>query len=104
EGNRRALESLFLYVGGLMLVGSMIFTFEYTIRSYMHGSQFYWVVALAVPWKLAAISRASHRRFAAPWLVGVYSLFLLAMLWGLPLFPAEPKRGPGDRPVTQLIP
>src|SRR6516165_9659798 len=32
ETVRSRLESLFLYIGGLMLVGSMIFVFEHTVR------------------------------------------------------------------------
>jgi len=35
---------------------------------------------------------------------GIYTAFLLGMLWILPLFPAQPKLGPVYHPVTQFIP
>ena len=37
-------------------------------------------------------------------LTGVYTVFGLAFLWILPLFPAEPKLGPVYNPVTHFIP
>jgi hypothetical protein len=104
ETVRSRLESLFLYIGGLMLVGSMIFVFEHTVRVYMHSASFFWIVALAVPWKLAALARASTRRWSTTWMVAVYSLVLLGLVWVLPLFPAEPKLGPVYRQITAMVP
>jgi hypothetical protein len=98
------LDRLFLYLGGMMTVGSLVFVLEYTFRLYMHGAKFFCVVAFTVPWKLAALARASSHRWAATIMAGIYSVVLLGLLWILPLFPAEPKLGPVYRPVTTFIP
>jgi hypothetical protein len=70
----------------------------------MHGGRFYRVVSMVVPIVLAAVSRASGRRWACTIVISCYSAFLLLMLWILPLGPAEAKLGPVYRQVTTLIP
>src|SRR5262249_22919522 len=57
-----------------------------------------------VPIVLAGASRASGKRWAATTLIAFYSVFLLLMLWILPLAPAETKFGPVYRQVTTLVP
>jgi hypothetical protein len=61
-------------------------------------------VAMAVPFLLAGVARASGRRWAAATVAGIYSLFIAGCVWILPLFPAEPKLGPVYQPVTHFIP
>lgn len=104
EADRMPYEKLFLYLGGLMMVGSLVFVMEYTVRVFMHTARFYWILALTIPWKLCALARASHSRWAATWIATVYSIVTLGLLWILPLFPAEPKLGPVFRNITQFIP
>ena len=101
---RDRLNWLFLYVGAMILVIFMILIMEYTDRVGMHTARYYRVVATFVPVVIAGIARASHRRWAATTAVGIYMLFLIGLVWILPLVPAEPKLGPVYQKVTHLIP
>jgi hypothetical protein len=104
EERRPAYERLFLYIGGSIVTGLLAITMESTFRSAMHSAFFYRWVALVVPIVLVGIARASGHSFAATAVAGVYTAFSLAMLWILPLFPAEPKLGPVYQQVTHFIP
>ena len=101
---RAKLEWLFLYVWAMIVVCLMILFFEYTLRIYMHSGFFYRIVSIAIPGVLAALARASGRRWAASIVIGMYSLFILGCLWILPLFPATPKLGPVYHQVTHFVP
>jgi hypothetical protein len=101
---KRKLDWLFLYVGAMIIVLLTILSMEYTYRAVLHGAQFYLIIAMTIPVVLAGVSRASGNRWAAAIVTGIYSVFLLGMLWILPLFPAQPKLGPVYHPVTQFIP
>jgi hypothetical protein len=101
---RASLEWLFLYVSAMIVVCIMILIFEYELRPYMHSAFPYRVLAIAIPGILAAVSRASGRRWAASIVIGIYSLFLIGCVWILPLFPAVPKLGPVYQDVTHFVP
>src|SRR5882672_5240979 len=101
---RRRLNWIFFYVAAMIVVCLFILIFEYNLRIYMHGGRFYRVVSMVAPIVLAGASRASERRWAATIVMAFYSLFLLLMLWILPLGPAETKLGPVYRQVSSLIP
>ena len=105
EGARRPmLEALVLIVGGNMIVALMTLFMEKTVRPFMHLGSFYLIVGLCVPVVLSAVQGATRRRWAGALSIGVYSSFLLALLWTFPLVPAQPKLGPVLVPVTNLIP
>ena len=70
----------------------------------MHTAHFYRLVMLIAPLVLAGVARASDFKWAATAVAGVYTTFVLLMSWILPLFPAEPKLGPGLHHLTQFIP
>jgi hypothetical protein len=59
---------------------------------------------MVVPVVLAGAARGSGRRWAATTVAAVYFLFVLALSWILPLFPATPKLGPVYVPVEQFVP
>ncbi len=101
---RPALERLFLYVGGTVLCESLLIKLESISRSDQHNARFYIVVFIGTPAILAALAIASERKWASTIITTVYSVFALAFLWILPLFPAEPKLGPVFREVTHFIP
>jgi hypothetical protein len=101
---RRALQRLFLYVGGTVLCESLLLKLEYISRSDMHSALFYVVVAIGTPAVLVATAIASQRRWACTIMASVYTAYGLALLWILPLFPAEPKLGPVYHQVTHFIP
>jgi hypothetical protein len=101
---RPALERLFLYVGGTVLCESTLIKLESISRSDQHNARFYIVVFIGTPMILTALAIASERKWAATIIAGVYTTFALALLWILPLFPAEPKLGPVYQQVTHFIP
>lgn len=101
---RTACKYLLLYGCGIMLVMFMTMLMEYTGRSLLHTSQPYLILSAIVPVVLAIGARASGMRFAATFVAGFYTAFNLALLWILPLFPAEPKLGPVYQHVTHFIP
>jgi hypothetical protein len=101
---RAPLHRLFLFVGALILVFLLVFSMEYTYNATQHTASFYRVVALAVPPVLVGVARAAGGRWAATTLALIYTAVLLALLWILPLFPAEPKLGPVYHLVTHFVP
>jgi hypothetical protein len=101
---RRRLEWLYLYVGSMILVVTQILTMEYAIRVLQHTAIFYLAMSIAVPTALIGVAVGSDRRWAATTVAGIYTLFTAALIWILPLFPAQPKLGPVMNPVTQFIP
>jgi hypothetical protein len=103
-GARRVLTLAFLFVSSMLLLAVMTLFMERTVRVWMHSAPFYGVVAAGAPLILWAASRGSGHRWGATLAAGFYSLFLLAMLWVMPLVPAQPKLGPVMISVTHLIP
>ena len=101
---RIALRRLFLYVAGVAVCESLLVKLEYISRSDMHSPIFYVAVFIGTPFLLMAVATASHHRWACTVLTSVYTIYGLALLWILPLVPAEPKLGPVYRQVTHLIP
>ena len=101
---KRKLDWLFLYVGAMIVLLLTVMLMEYTERSELHGAKVYVILATFIPVVLAAVSRASAHRWACTIITGIYTVFLLGMLWILPLFPAQPKLGPVYYPVTHFVP
>lgn len=77
---------------------------EKTIRIFMHSAQFYSIVAAIASLWLGVTARASERRWACTTVFAIYTGYMLAFVWILPLFAAEPKLGPVYQPVTRLVP
>ena len=101
---RRRLEWLILLVGGEMLVLAMISIIEHTFRSNLHRGDAYRALSIVAPLFIVAAARASGRRWAATIVAATYTLFMAAMVWLFPLFPAEAKLGPVYQPITHYIP
>lgn len=100
----RPLQGLLLYLAGLMLVLTMFFRMEYTLDSSLHSSGAYIAISIGVPLYYAAVWKAARHHWAATWMTAVYTLFLIATILILPLFPAEPKLGPVYQHVTHFVP
>ena len=100
----RRLQSLMLYLAGLMLVLSMFFRMEYTWDIYLHRAGPYIAVSLGVPLYYAAVWKASRHAWASTWMTVIYTVVLIGIILILPLFPAEPKLGPVFQPVTHFVP
>lgn len=95
---------LFLYLGGIMMVGAMVLIMELTSLTHLHNSLPYVVTATLVPIIMTAMSRVTGIKFAATFVAGFYMFFSIACIQILPLFPAEPKLGPVYQHVTHFIP
>jgi hypothetical protein len=104
DGERPALQRLFLYVGGIAVCESMLIKIEYIARPDMHYASFYIISVLGTLGLMTAIAIASRQRWACTIMTGVYTAFGIGFLWILPLFSAEPKIGPVYNPVTHFIP
>jgi hypothetical protein len=65
---------------------------------------FYKASCAVYPVLLVAAARASCLRWAATLTAAFYMLITLAMVWILPLFPAQPRLGPIDNPVDHMVP
>jgi len=100
----RKLTALFLYLGGMMVVLGLTVVWEDTYRIMLHSSRSYVAVAAVVPLVIFGIARACGHRWALTLVTGIYSLYLMLMLWILPRFPAQPKLGPVYQPITHYVP
>lgn len=98
------LQLLFLYLGGLTIVGQMFFLMEYTWDVYLHNTTAYVAMAIGIPVALAVLSRASQHRWASTVAASIYTAIIIAEILILPLFPAQPKLGPVYFPVTHMVP
>jgi hypothetical protein len=104
-GSERAgLRARYVYSAGLLFTSGALFAYEKTIRIMMHHSSFYQAAAAVFPFLLVAAARGSRLRWPATWTASVYTGILLAQVWLLPLFPAEPRLGPVRNPVDHFVP
>jgi hypothetical protein len=94
----------YAYAAGLVLTFVAILATEYTDRILHHSSIFYMVACGAFPLVLVGAARASRLRWPATTIAAVYTLVTVAMVWILPLFPAEPLLGPIRRQITHMVP
>jgi hypothetical protein len=105
NAKRRAwLRAMYVYAAGILLTTVYLMAWEYMGRVFMHSSIFYQVGCVALPVFIIAAARGARLRWPATATTGVYMGLSLAMLWLLPLFPAEPKLGPVRQHVTHLVP
>ena len=100
----RTLQALFLYMGGIMIVGQMFFLQEYTWDVELHTTGAYIAMGIALPAAFAVLSRASGFRWTATVTALIYTVYLIGEILIFPLVPASPKLGPVFFPVTHLVP
>jgi hypothetical protein len=101
---RKRLDWLFLYIAAMVVVALLIMVFEFTHRVFLHTGICYRVVSMLTPIMFVIGSRVTGDRWAATKIAAIYSAFILALLWIVPLCPAEPKLGPVLHEVHQFIP
>ena len=105
EREVRRLGWGYAFAGGALLtmVGTMMS--EYASRANdMHSPLFYQVAAGAFPIFLVAFGRSGRLRLPATTAAVIYTAILLAMIWILPLFPAQAKLAPIYNPVSHMVP
>jgi hypothetical protein len=101
---RNGLQFMVLVLGGLSLLQLMTVKLEYMNRVLLHSAISYLVISIGSLLILEALARATGHRWARTIVAGVYSLFVLLMMWVLPLFPAQPKLGPVYQSITHMVP
>ncbi|HKP88242.1 MAG TPA: hypothetical protein VJZ26_19210 [Blastocatellia bacterium] len=101
---RFRLRLMYIYAAGMLLHSAFVMAWSYMNRGLMHSSVYYQVGCLVLPLFIIPVARASKLRWPATAAAAVCMAFSLAMLWILPLFPAEPKLGPIRQHVTHFIP
>ena len=104
EGRSRTLEIAFLYSAGVILLMLATLLTEYVFPNRQHGAAFYKITAAVFPLLLVAVARASRLRWAATLTAVFYMSIALAMVWILPLFPAQPLLAPINTPIDHMVP
>lgn len=104
RAKHRTLQRLFLYLGGMMVTGQMLFLLEQTWDVVLHSTMAYLTMSIALPVVFAMLSKASGSRWSSTMAATVYTVFALAEILIFPLVPASPKLGPVYFPVTHLVP
>ena len=94
------LKWLFIIASSLLIVSIFTISSEYLSRHDMHHSLFYQVASLVFPVFFVAVARASKLKWAATATAAIYTFILAALVWILPLFPAEPLLGPIRNHIT----
>ena len=102
--NHRALQRMFIALGGLMVTGQMLLLTQRIWHSALHSSLSYKALAIGIPILFALIWRASGRPWAATSVALIYTGIRIAEVLIFPLFPATPRLGPVVNPITHLIP
>jgi hypothetical protein len=104
DGGSRRLRWLYAFAAALVLLNFATMMSEYTWRIFQHGTLFYQVVAGVLLMPLVAAGVSGRLRWPATATAAMYFAVLLALVWILPLFPAEPKLAPVRNPLTQMMP
>jgi hypothetical protein len=104
-GQERArLQRILLFIGGFIIIQGMTLKLEYTNRVLLHSAISYMVIGIGTLLLLEGLARVSGHRWARTIMTGVYSAFVLILMWVLPLFPAQPKLGPVYQDITHMVP
>src|SRR5579863_10504790 len=89
--NRARLERLMFFAAACLMSMIIGIVQEDTNRVLMHGAQFYMILMFAAPISVAMVAWVSDNPWAATIVTAIGSAVQLALVWILPLFPAEPK-------------
>jgi hypothetical protein len=105
DGEQRIkLQRIVLFLGGFIVVQTMTLKLEYTNRVLLHSGISYMVMGIGTLLLLEGLARVADHRWARTIMTGIYSAFVLILMWVLPLFPAQPKLGPVYQDITHMVP
>lgn len=103
-GEQRRLGLAHLYAAGVVTLMVTTLLLEYIFPNERHAMLFYQLMAAVLPFGLVSVARASPLRWAATITSVFYMLITCAMVWILPLFPAQPLLGPINTPLDHMVP
>lgn len=98
------LKWLFTIAAGLLLTMLCSLFAESMTRGQSHTSRYYITIALAMPFYLTAMGRASLLRWPVTTITGLFMVFFLLPSWVLQYVPAVPRLGPVLNPITHYQP
>ncbi|SOD95340.1 hypothetical protein [Spirosoma fluviale] len=98
------LKWLFAISAGLLLIMLYTLMSESMGMRESHSSVFYATAAIALPFYLLAVGRASLLRWPITTITAIYMVGMLVPSWVLQNFPATPRLGPVLNPITQYQP
>ncbi|MCU1334119.1 MAG: hypothetical protein JWM08_3111 [Candidatus Angelobacter sp.] len=105
DGEQRiGLQRIVMLLGGFIIVQGMTLKLEYTNRVLLHSGISYMVMGIGTLLLLEGLARVAGHRWARTIMTGIYSAFVLILMWVLPLFPAQPKLGPVYQDITHMVP
>src|SRR5580698_5969677 len=81
EAANPAYARLFLFVGALAVIHLMSYSMGYTFDTRLHQAKAYFVMSTGVPFAIAALTEARRGRWTATWIAGMYTVFMLALVW-----------------------
>ena len=104
DASATRLKWLFAIAAGLLL--TMLFSLfsESMDRNDSHNSVYYTTAAIALPFYLVAMGRASLLRWPITIIALSFMLFLAVPSWVIQNLPATPRLGPVLNPITQYQP
>jgi hypothetical protein len=103
--DQKMYSLMYAYAAGILITMIATVIQEYaSVGNQMHSALFYKVTAWTIPIFLIGLSRASHLRWPATTITGIYSAITLLMMWILQLFPATPRLAPIYNQVTHMVP
>ena len=105
ESDRKRLAIIFAIAAAVIIeMVSIMITEDASFANTMHGSRFYIVTGMLMPFFLVAFARASRLSWPATRIAIVYMLITMISIWVLQLVPATPKLAPIYNPVTRMVP
>jgi hypothetical protein len=105
DGEQRVkLQRIVMLLGGFIVIQTMTLKLEYTNRVLLHSGISYMVMGIGTLLLLEGLARVAGHRWARTIMTGIYSAFVLILMWVLPLFPAQPKLGPVYQDITHMVP
>lgn len=102
-GEAKGFGHAYIYVAGVLLALIAVMGMEYRWPNEQHAATFYLVACFAYPAFLVGPALASRLSWPATRIAAIYMAVSLAMIWILPLFPAEPKLAPIFNPVDRMV-
>jgi len=101
EQIRQRLTWLLLYLGATFIALPLVLPNN---RVLQHSALFYLAICATAPVVLVGIANATGRAWACTTIAAIYTSYVLAFLWVLPLFPGSPRLAPVYQNVTRFVP
>ncbi|EOZ95573.1 hypothetical protein A33Q_2935 [Indibacter alkaliphilus LW1] len=102
ENTYGQLQWMYALTAGILLAMVYVLVSQYFWPFLMHGALMYQIAALTFPLFMISVTFAAPYKWACTKMALAYTLIMAAMVWILPLFPAEPRLSPVYNHITTL--